>query len=230
MKGSFMETTKTNFDKLDYGTRVSNSEFTEVKIVLDNSVIMDQFAIAYVNELKRMNPVRYQADPITVDDLKEYFSGILALRVEMINNNCPNLRQARRLYIPTWIEYTISKLGIVTDRVNGLVFKPTININYDITNLLNTSDKLSLYQNDGLHLQSDAFPRSWEGDENVMGMVIIGDYIQGRNHNSHPVHSYVSAFLGNKLVEEQTFSMLFRVRYDETQFILQQLIHDKSLL
>lgn len=215
---------------LDYGTRLSSEKDIDVKVKIDPSIMVKDFAQAYAKELIRLNPARAKSDPITATELYTYFQGILALRVQMVNNDCKDYRAAKRLAIPTWIQFTISKVGLVFDRLRGLCFKPEMKFDFKMDELLAISLRLQAYEVDGLGLHMDAFPRDWSGDLNVMSMAIIGDYVNSITDTPTPVHSYVAAFLGQKLVEEKTFSMLYRVRYDEYSYILQQLIHDKTVL
>lgn len=221
---------KSSFDELDYGTKVTTASQETIEVELNPDLMVKDFAKAYANELLRLNPTRYKSEPISEDELFEYFKAILKIRVEMISNDCPNFRQAKRILIPTWIQFVISKLGIVADRSRGLLFKPKFTYSYDLPKVLEISSRLEPYQADGLAMHLDAFPREWQGDYNVMSMAIVNDYVMSITDQAHPVHSYVAGFLGHKLVEEQVFGMLYRIRYDEYSFILQQIIHDKGLV
>lgn len=220
---------ETNYSTLDYGTKITTTSMIEVQVGLNPEVMILDFAQAYSDELKRLNPIKARELDITPDDVYYYFQAILAFRIKSINNSSRDWREGKQLAIPSWIQHTISQIGIVYDRVRGLKFTPTYEFDYDIKKIQTISNNLQAFEKDGLMLHTDAFPREREGNPDVMGMAILDDYVQSVTDKAHPVASYVAAFVGAKLAQEQTFSILYRVRYDDVEFIASQLINDRKL-
>ena len=217
------------FDTLDYGTKPTTTALETIEVSIDPSVMIGDFAKAYSTELTRLNPVRARELDITAEDLTIYFTSLLKIRVESILGTLRDWRTAKLLAIPAWIQHTISQIGEVIIRDKGIRFIPKLDYEYEMATLLEISTKLQAFTSDGLSIHTDALPRNATGNEEVMGMAIVGDYIQSIKADAHPASSYVSAFLGNKLVQEQHFSVLYRVRYDDVGFIATQLLNDRSL-
>lgn len=96
--------------------------------------------------------------------------------------------------------------------------------------MLDTSSRLRAFEVDGVSMHKDAFPRDKEGDQDMMTMAVIGDYVKSMSETPHPIQSYVSAFIGAKLEEEAAFKVLYRVRYDDVKFIRAMLLHEESLI
>lgn len=219
-----------SFQNLNFGTKPSTTGFDEIEVMIDPSTMIGDFAKAYEGEIFRRNPVRATQVGITSDELFTYFKGLISIRLESLSpQGCKSWRQAKQLYIPTWIEFVLSCLGIVTDIDMGLKIVPTGKIEYDIDVMLATSNKLQSFIPDGLGLHRDAFPRGTEGDQDMMSFALIDGMIKGMSRNQHPTMSYAAAFLGMKLKEEISFRMLYRVSYDDITFISTMLLHESTL-
>lgn len=222
-----MDTTKSY--SFDFGTRPTTTKQEEVVVNLDTATMIDDYAKAFVVELRRRNPVRAAECNITVDEMKYYLSGLLRIRIESIAYDCACWREAKSLWIPCFYEFVLTEVGIVVDVDRGLKIIPSFDFTYDIKELMNISDKLRLFRNDGINLVRDAFPREAEGDAETMGMAIVGDYVMSMSKDSHPIAAYVAAFIGMKLREEATFKLLYRIRYDDVSFIRSMLLGEETL-
>lgn len=217
------------FSQLDFGTKATTVKFEEIQVTINPDLIINDYAEAYSKELHRRNPSRASTVGVTKDELFEYFKTLLAIRVESISNDCKVWRQAKALLIPTWMEFVLSRVGEVIDNDRGLKITPIFEFDYDINRAFETSDKLRAFLSDGLVLHKDAFPRTPDGDVETMSMVIIDDYVTSQTKDAHPIASYVAAFLGYKLKEELAFKMLYRVRYDDVNFISSMLLREGTV-
>lgn len=217
------------FDTLDYGTKATSTALETIEVEINSEIMIRDFAEAYSVELLRLNPTRADVISLASDDLGDYFEGLISIRVSMIQGTLKNWREVKSFAIPAWIQHVIAQVGIVISRDEGLRFVPKYDKVVDFKQMNIISDKLKAFESDGLSIHTDAFPRGSEGNEEVMGMAIVGDYIKSIKKDSHPASSYVSAFLGYKLTQGQNFAVLYRVRYDDVNFIASQLIHDKGL-
>lgn len=217
------------FANLNFGTKPTSAALEEICVEIDPNMMLNDYAKAYVNEFHRRNPARAAAVNVTEQELQMYFTGLLLIRIETVNGNCKHWREAKQLLIPSWIEFTLSQIGEVVDVDRGLRILPTMQGHYDIEALLTVSEKLRYFTADGICLHRDAFPRDKAGDEETMTMAIIGQYVYSQSKDSHPIASYVASFLGFKLLEETTFKMLYRVRYDDIKFIRSMLLREESI-
>lgn len=218
------------FINLNYGTVPTTSGVDEIKVKIDYSIMLGDFAQAYEKELYRRNPKKAEIINLTADELGKYFKDIISLRVASVNGKIPEWRQAKELFIPTWIQFVISQIGQVVDTNRGLLITPVVEQTYDISKMLDTSSRLRAFEVDGVSMHRDAFPRDNEGDKDTMSMVIIDDFVKSMYETPHPIQSYVSAFIGAKLEEEAAFKILYRIRYDDVSFIRQMLTHEESLI
>lgn len=219
-----------SFSNLDFGTIPTGAMTETIQVEINPETMVTAFAGAYAKELVRRNPIRAN-DPqsqVTADELDTYFQGLLKIRVESVDNNCKVWRQAKRLVIPAWIQFALSRVGVVRIPEEGLIFTPVINVDYDIDKLLEISDKLRNYIPDGIKVFEDAFPRSEKGDIETMTMCLIENTVNGHKL-SHPVSSYVAAFLGFRARSDMASKALYRIRYDDVDFITSMIIHEGSL-
>lgn len=221
--------TKESFPNLNFGTKPTTVGLEVIEVTINPDLLISGYADAYSKELYRRNPGRAQQVNLTADNLYSYFKGCLAIRIESLTGNCKVWRQAKSLLIPAWIEFTLSQVGVVIDTDRGLRLQPTFSYDYDINELLETSNKLRSFMADGLVLNRDAFPRSDEGDPDTMSMAIIDGFVQSQSRDAHPITSYIAAFLGFKIKEEAVFKLLYRVRYDDVNFISSMLLREGSI-
>jgi hypothetical protein len=219
-----------DYQNLNFGTKPTSALLETIVVQIDSELILKDFAKAYADELSRRNPTRAREVGLTEQELKDYFDGILAIRIESVEGYSPVWRQAKQLYIPSWIQFVISRVGEVIDTDRGLKIVPKFAGKYDFDSLLVTSNRLRAFLSDGLALHKDAFPREREGDKDTMTMAIINGYVCGQVATTHPISSYVAAFLGFKLREEIAFKMLYRVRYDDIKYIQAMILAEESLL
>lgn len=222
-----------SYENLNFGTVPTTSGSTEIKVTISPELMFSDFAEAYVQECRRRNPIRAQEVNLTEEELENYIEGILAIHVSNDAKQCKVWRQAKQLYIPTWIQFVISKIGTVWDTTTGRKFVPVFNKVIDESNfnvLLVTSNKLRQFIPDGISMHKDAFPRDTEGDLDFMSYAIIDDYVKSIDKDAHPIASYVAAFVGMKLQEEAAFKILYAVRYDDVSFIRSQLFADDTII
>lgn len=218
------------FQNLNFGTKPTGVKLEKVIVTIDPSFMIGDFAQAYAAELNRRNPVRFNAIGLTKDDLNYYFTNLIVMRVESVRDQFKHWREAKALLIPSWIEFTMTCIGEVIDHDRGLDIIPECEGEYDFAKMLEISSKLRSFQSDGVQLHRDAFPRTKDGDVDTMSMAIIGDYVYSQSKDATPIFSYVAAYLGFKLKEEQSFKMLYRVRYDDVGYIRSMLLSEESVL
>jgi hypothetical protein len=225
--------TPKDFTGLDYGTIRTTAKLEVIQVVIDPTVMIQDYAEGYARDLYGMNPTRYDSLGITADELYDYFKTLLEIRVVAVSSKVDHWREIRHLSIPVWIQFVLWQVGIYEDHDKGLRIVPTLgkkSLKFDISKLQEMSKKLEFFDRDGLTLAYGGFPIGPKGNEEVMSMVILNDYVNSQKENSHPYASYVAAFVGQKLLEEQAFAVLYRIRYDEINFIRYQLCNDVRLL
>lgn len=225
----------TNFESLNFQTKPTTVAMEEIKVVINPDLFIKGYAKAYVKELTRRNPVRMEAVGLTEGELNMYFEGLLELRVQSVTNSCPMWRQAKQLLVPSWIEFILTQVGEVVDIDRGLKITP-IMTDADVKDekawmeqMLAVSSKLQAFLSDGVVMHKDALPRGTEGDVDTMSMAVINDYIMSMSKQAHPISSYAAAFLGLKIQEESSFKMLYRVRYDDVEYIRTMLLNENSI-
>jgi len=226
------------FRQLNYGTKPTGAQMQVIEVILNPDLMMRDFAKAYEGELYRRNSNLAERSGITADDLYDYFVGILAIHIEHDNVGAiKEWRRAKELYIPAWIQHTISMVGTYVDQIRGLKFVPRLlkddkgadPMPYDLSRLLKISEQLAPFRLDGLKIMKDAFPRSPEGDPEVMSMIIAEQCVRSITPDAHPASSYVAAFLGFKLKEELAWVNLYRVKYDDFVLVHEMLLREEVL-
>lgn len=222
------------YESMDFGTTVTTSGYDQITVEIDPDVMIDDYSDAVVADLQRRNPTRYAAINAQREELEKdpldilvprYVRILLAIRVESIKGSCPNWRQARELNIPPYIQYVLSQIGEVNDIDRGLKITPSFDYEYDINEALEISSLIESFTGDSVVLLKDAFPRSRQGDKETMSLAIIDNYVKGIDR-THPAKSYITVFLGMKLKEETELRALYRIRYDDIDFVRSMLLNE----
>lgn len=228
--GEVIRSKDQSFRDLNFGTVPTAATTETIQVEINPEIMLMPFAKAYVQELYRRNPIRANepAAQITVDEMYYYFCGCLRIRVESVDNQCRVWRQAKRLMIPAWIQFALSQVGRVRVPEEGIIFEPKFDFKYEIDRMLSISSKLRMYIPDGIKLFEDAFPRGEEGDIETMSMCLVEHYVMAHKM-SHPISSYIAAFLGFKSIGNIADKAFYRIRYDDVEFITSMVIHEGSL-
>lgn len=202
-------------------------ETIEVEISADN--LIGQYAHAFVQEAYRVAPLRAQQLNITDEEMTAYCEYLLYQRVLTSQGNCPEFRKLKVMYIPVWIQYNLSMIGEVIIRDKGLRLVPVMekpDMSYE--DALKVSEKVGSLEND-LQIVQDAMPRSRQGDKDVMSTALIAGYVHALEKVEHVSATYVTAFLGMKLKEEVAMKVLYRIQYDDYEYIASVLTSEKRI-
>lgn len=189
-----------------------------IVVSLNPEIMVDGFASAVVREAQRKAPLVFANEPITSEEMVTLCRGILKLRVDSVNDENINWRKMKLINIPDFIQMSISMVGEVIIKESGIRLIPQMDGEVDIDEMIAISNKLEAYS-DYIHMQKDAFPRAKEGNIDVMSTALINDYVRSLRTATHPADTYVAAFLGFKLQEETTFQILYRINYDDIEYV-----------
>lgn len=216
-----MDKTIRSFENLDFHTGEPTAVTMETIVVeIDPTEMVDDYAKAFVREASRVNPLLHNQVQLTEDEMIAYARYLLVKRVECVDGTCSDWRRLKLLYIPVFLQYAMRMVGKVVIRNQGLTIVPKIELDdvMSYEDAVKVSEKVGAYE-DCLQIVKDAMPRDIEGDESVMSTALIAGYVRARRRVDHVADTYVSAFLGMKLREEQAFAVLYRVQYDDVEFI-----------
>jgi len=215
----------TMFQNLDLGTSKPTSlpmERILVQVSADN--LLGDYAKAFVRECFNRHPLRAKSVGLTQDEMTKYCEFLLQRRVASIDGTVTDFRRLRVLAIPAFIQFCLENVGIVRKTDIGITLYPVYDAEViSLEEAIVISDKISAFEQDMVVL-FDAMPRSHEGNAEVMSTALIADYVRAMEKVT-PVSSYVSAFLGLKLVKENVYASLYRIVYDDVEFIRTALLH-----
>lgn len=220
-----------DYQTLDLGTGAPTSvrmETVKVEVTADDMVT--DYARAFVKEAYRVAPARAEQVKLTEDEMIAYAKFLLVKRIECVEDDCKDWRRLKTLYIPVFLQYALRMIGKVVIRKRGLTLVPDMTDRTTITleEAYTISDKVGSFE-DELQLVQDAMPRDNSGDVNVMSTALIAGYVRSMFEVEHVSDTYVAAFLGMKLAEEQAFAVLYRVQYDDIDFIRSALSLNRKL-
>jgi hypothetical protein len=226
-----MNKNNASLSMLDLGSAKPTSVPMEtIHVEVSSENLLGDYAKAFIRECFRVNPLRAEQVKLTAEEVERYSEYLLTQRCLSVTGNCPDFRKLKALYIPVWIQYVMSLIGVVTMREIGLTLIPDIqdpsDMKYD--EALAISEKISYFEDD-LQIVRDAMPRDVEGDVNVMSTALIAGYVRALKPVEHVSATYVTAFLGMKLREETAMAALYRVQYDDVQFIASALTTQRGL-
>lgn len=212
------------FLQMDLGTtRPTSVENQDVEVELSANDMVGNYAKAFVNECYRLNPLRMEQidkDGKFQDELVEYVNYLFAKRIECVNSECKDWRKLKNLWIPSFVQYVLSQVGLVELRDYGITIKPVMKEECHMTleEAYQVSAKIKMFQNE-LQMVEDAMPRSKYGNVDVMSCALIGDYVRSMKVVDHVSSTYVAAFANMQLRKESAFEALYRVQYDDIGYI-----------
>jgi hypothetical protein len=207
-----------------------------VEVTVDPSIIMPEYAKAYVERMYRRNFDKATRVNLTADELTKYFTYLVTKRIQCVYNKCNDFRQLKLLYIPVYVQFALSLIGIAWDREQGIKFQPTLaNVNdLDHANvgtyaeMLEISDRLASFESE-ISLVRDAMPRDPQGDLNFMSTALIGDYVVSQRKLDHVAVTYITTFLNMRLKQETDLAILYRREYGNRSLIAQAIVHEDKL-
>lgn len=204
------------------------TETIHVEVTSDN--LLGNYAKAFVAEAYRVAPLRAEQVKLTEEEVQNYCEFLLYQRVLCATNECKDFRKLKVLYIPVWIQYNLSMIGLVDIRDKGLRLVPTMaEPKMTLDEAYVVSEKIGSFERD-LQIVQDAMPRDFHGDKDVMSTALIAGYVRAIEKVEHVASTYVTAFLGMKLREEAAMSVLYRVQYDDVGYIANVLTTDKRIV
>lgn len=226
-----MNNSSISFETMDLGSVNPTSvpmELIEVGVSVNG--LVGDYAKAFVNEAYRVNPGRANQVQLSEEEVLAYCDYLLTKRVEIINNECKDFRQLKSLYIPSFIQYVLSMIGKVVIRDYGLTIMPVVEEKSKMTlkQAYVISEKIGSFEND-LQIVQDAMPRDINGNSDVMSTALIAGYVRSLKRVGHPAATYVTAFLNMSLRKETAFQTLYRIQYDDLEFISMALTTQKGL-
>lgn len=218
------------FASIDLGTGLPTAVPMEiVEVVIQPKILIGDYAIAFLKECERTQPLRALTHGLTQEEIYDYCVFLLDARIKSVTSYVPQFSRLKVLAIPAFIQYCLENVGKVVRNDVGLTMIPVLDESKVITfeQALAISDKISSFE-DTLVILKDAMPRSPEGNQEVMSTALIAGYVRAQMKVS-PVSSYVSAFLGLKLRKENDFQILYRVQYDDLEYIRMALTTQRGL-
>lgn len=226
-----MENSYASFESLDLGTTKPTSIPQEtIHVIIATENLTGQYGKAFVQEARRVNPLRAEQVGLTAEEVQSYAHYLMTKRIQSVNDDCDDFRKLKVLYIPSWIQYCLSMVGKLVKRDIGLVIIPEMEHPSEMTfdEALIISGKIGAFEDD-LQIVKDAMPRSMDGNEDVMSTALVADYVRALKPVEHVASTYVTAFLGMKLKEEMAFAALYRVQYDDFEYVSSVLTATKSI-
>lgn len=220
-----------NFQNLDLGTGQPTSVPMEtVDVQISSQLLVKNYAIAFVREAYRVAPLRAEQVALTSEEVVNYVDYLFTKRVECVDDNCKDWRKLKNLAIPSYVQYILSQVGTVVVRDYGLKLHPVVQTPSTMTfeDALVISDKIRAFEND-LQVVVDAMPREKTGNIDVMSCALIDGYVRSFRKAEHVSSTYAAAFANMKLVQESAFNALYRVQYDDLEFIAAALAMQKGL-
>lgn len=209
------------FQNMDFGLSTPTSvPMEEVQVDISSASMIEDYAKAFVKEAYRVAPLKAEQVKISEEEVVAYATYLLTKRIECVNGMCPDFRLLKLLFIPSFIQYVLSMVGIVVNRAYGLKFTPIQSkpskMTYDEAKVI--SEKIGAFIDD-LQVVQDGMPRDNAGNPDVMSSALIAGYVRSFQKVEHPAAVYVTAFLNMRLKKETAFQALYRIQYEDYEFL-----------
>lgn len=219
------------FQNIDLGSvKPTSIPMDRIEVSVGLSQMVTDYGKAFVKEARRKNPLRMDQINLTPEEVTDYCDYLFTKRIESIMDQCPDWRKLKNLYIPAYVQYAMAMIGIVTIRNRGIQLIPVDNHPSQMTfeQALEISEKIGMLQDD-LQVVHDAMPRGEEGNIDVMSTALIAGYVRSLGEVGHVSATYVTAFMDMKLKQETAFQTLYRVQYDDVDYIQSALLTQRGL-
>lgn len=201
-------------------TEQTPGQFTDVEVKINATQMLQDFSNSFYLELSRANDRLVDRVQITAGEIMQYFTGILQLRIMDVQGGNKFRKYESQMYMPAWIQFSISQIGQVIDTTYGLTFNPTMDFEeLDIDTMLKTSSKLKYFRDAGVELLNRAFPRSIQGDANFMTLAVIKGKVASYKEGQSPLSMYLAAFLDSTIEEHMTLRGLYRIEYQDVEYV-----------
>jgi hypothetical protein len=210
-----------SYASIDLGNSKRISVPMETVIVeIDAHHLLNDYVRGFIREAASRNPWRAQQTELKERELMDYIDYLLTQRINYVNGNTVPWQSLKALWIPSFVQYALSLIGIVEDREYGIKLVPSMRAESKMkfSDAVVISDKLSLFDGE-FDMVRDAMPRDTSGNTSVMSSAVIGDYVRSYRVTEHPIYTYVAAMLDLKLQQEAAFQSLYRFQYDDIAFI-----------
>jgi hypothetical protein len=230
MKKTYVKTNEIGkFQDIDLGSGPPTSlPMEKVEVVISAENLLGDYARGFIKRCRERHPLRAESLGITEEEVMKYCEFLLQRRVAFVDGSITDSRKLKVLAIPAFIQYCLENVGLVRLIDKGLTLVPVFKgkvITLDEAIVI--SEKIASFETITA-VVFDAMPRDQYGNQEVMSMALIAGYVRGMEKVS-PVHSYISAFLGLKLAKENVYSCLYRVVYDDVEFIRSALTRQEVL-
>lgn len=228
------------FMSADLGTPKPTSVPMEVvEVKMSASDILNDFAKAFVKEAYRKDPLRAQQVELTTEEVVSYTDYLLCKRIQSVNGICEDFRALKNLWIPSYVQWVLTLIGEVYDRAHGLKFTPVyegeLELNTKAANrdayekMLEISKKIAYFE-DSVAILNDAMPRETSGNADFMSCALVAGYVRATKVVEHVAVTYAAAFANAQLKREAAFQALYRVQYDDVDFIQAAFVSQKGLV
>lgn len=206
--------------KLDFGSGHPTSVETEViDVKINPDTMIGNFCEQWVNQSDIREPLRSEKLGLEPEELKEYIHFVLYQRILMVQGKAKQVGRLKNLYMPEFIAYVLHQIGRVDLRQYGLQLMPQMDEpEMTFEQAMEVSSKVEAAQS-WMKVTHATYPYDRTGDPDLMSTALIGSYMRSIMPVEHPVSTYLGAFLGLQLQKETVMSTLYRVQYDDIQFI-----------
>lgn len=157
---------------------------------------------------------------LTEDDVIYYLKALLKERIHQVNGGKVNWSLYNDFLVPSFFAHSLDMIGVCTDDSKGITMIPitTDETVYDDGKLAEIALKFERLK-DCIAVVRGPLSRNKCGDVELMSLACIDGTVKAMNSVSHPLKSYLGAFLNIKLVEQVSYSMLYRIQYDQCSTI-----------
>jgi len=219
-----------HFQNVDFGVTkptARTNDIVEVEITPNN--VLGNFARAFITEAERRNPLTFDRVKLTEEEVEDYVHYLMTKRVQSVQQKCTDFRKLKILWIPSFVQHCLRLVGQVTIYGEGLVLTPIMGkiSEMEFEEALLISEKIGAFHQD-LQLVQDAMPRDIQGNVDVMSTALIAGYVCARKE-VHVAATYVCAFMGLKLQQEALFQAMYRLQYDDLNYLAAAIMTQKGL-
>lgn len=211
----------------------SMGELTEIEVMVSVDGLFKTFAANLAEQAFQRAPNEAKEVALTKDEIIEYADYLLSRRIDQVVHGKGGTGKLQDLWYPSFLVHCLQMIGRVVIRNRALLLLPTKEVMIpDNADTFLMAKKISLKfetLNWALRTVKGGFPRSIEGNQDVMSVALVVDRVRTIQHVGHVAMTYIGAVMNFTLRKEIAVKLSHPIFYDDVKFLESALLYRSEL-
>lgn len=219
---------------LDVGTQgPAMGELNEIGVEIIPQEMFQTYILNLVSQTHQRASNEAQRVDLEAEELEFYFSYLLSMRIRQVRYEKMSSGKLQELWYPNFFIHCLQMIGRVLIRPRAILLFPVMmglieDTPENYQRAVKVSFKLETL-NHVLRVTKGGFPRSVEGNADVMSVALVKDRVRAVQHLGHVAMSFIGAVLNFTLDKEVAFKSTHPVLYDDVKLLQSALLFRSEL-